>query len=220
MFKQVKYVFVLILFIRGVLNAQYFMNDKNQIGAYFLPEFSFDIVKTANRYQNYQPRGFSYSAGILYKRMIKEKLWLRGGLFYSQLTDVYSEDNPLGFVDQVSFTVHRIGIPAYVGYYFNPYDFVFTVGIGGGVNLLFNLNAYESHQNINGYGFYTFTNDQMEDMGFEVNLHWIFQFKPYRHFIMALEPHFNFNAVPIVNTVAPSNYLRLGGMFSVSYTFN
>jgi len=213
-----KIVFML-LFICATASAQYISSFKNEVSAFMLPEFNFDVVKSINSNNDYHPRAFSYSTGVFYKRIFKDKFYLKSGLFYSQLNDFFERPNYIFTIDTVSFSAHRIGLPLYVGYYFNPYGFVFTAGLGGGLNVLFNIMATEQVSTEGNKYYNSYQGSSLEDFGLEFNLHFVFLFKPHPRFSIGIEPHVNFNAAPIVVANSKSNYLRIGGMFNMGYCF-
>lgn len=221
MLNCVKLWLVILPFTLVKLHAQDLMDPKNQMGIYFLPEFNFDVVKAANSGSGnkYEPSGFSYTTGIMYKHRFKDRFWLRTGLFYSQLVECYTSSNAFFDVDSIRIIVDRVGLPLYAGSYFNPDNSIFKTGVGGGLNLLFNIHATNSIRSKNGDFQTVYSKEELESVGLELNLHWLFMFFPHRKLSIGIEPHFNFNAIPIIKTTHASNYLRIGGMININYLF-
>lgn len=215
--KRTIVIFFLFISLKGY--CQYYDVFKNQIGVFFLPEFSFDVRYIVD-HKDYKPYGFSYSTGLYYNHTFNDQWWIQTGLFYSQVNHsyrgLYYPNFSAGQFSNVTNIVHRCGIPAYVGYYIYNEGSRFRFGVGGGLNFLFNLGATQifndTKQTI------VLNDEQFEDFGLEFNLHLKLLYRPHRNIYLGIEPHANFNAVPLV-TSGISNILRVGGTVNISYLF-
>jgi hypothetical protein len=185
---------------------------KNSISIFGSAEYGLDarsIPPSAIPYRD----GFFHSAGFYYLHHFKSRWYLQPGICYSQVlfSDASRTSTP------VTQKVHRLGLSLSAGYYVLDED-RWSIGVGGGVQVLYNLAAVKWNGDFNENTVIHLTSNEVQTIGLEFNIHMIASYRFHPRWEIYGSPYMQMNALPIFKT-DPDNTLRVGLTLGVGYLF-
>jgi hypothetical protein len=175
-------------------------------------EYGLDLGSLPSSSMNFRD-GFFHTGGFSYTHSFHSKWYLQASIFYTQVLLSNSSRTDSSTTQKA----HRLGIGVNAGYYVFAND-RWKVGIGGGVNILFNLAAVRWHGEFADSSVIHLSPLEMNSWGVEGGLHlWItYRFHPRWEFQMS--PFVTMNIKPVF--LNPGDYsLRSGLNLGVGYKF-
>lgn len=208
-----KMLFCLLLFWLSKFSfAQDTLERSNTITLFGGAEYGVDMGSLPSSSINFRD-GFFHTAGFNFTHQFGTKWYLQPSVFYTQVLLSNSSRIDSGTTQKA----HRLGIGLNAGYY------IFTgnkwrVGVGGGVNILFNLAAVRWKAEFSESGVGHLTPLEMNGWGVEGGFHVLITYRFHPKWELRMSPFVNMNIKPVF--LQPDDYsLRTGLNLGIGYCF-
>lgn len=209
-----KKLFLNLLFfiVCGFIHAQDTIEKENTFAIFGGAEYGTDVASLPSSSVNFRD-GFFHTAGFTFTHNFHSKWYLQPSIFYTQVL-LSNSSRTDSFVTQKT---HRLGIGINAGYYLFANN-RWKVGMGGGLNILFNLAAVRWYGEFAGSSVIHLSPLEMNSWGVEGGLHLLVQYRFHSRWEFQMSPFVNMNIKPVF--LHPDDYsLRTGINLGIGYKF-
>ena len=175
-------------------------------------EYGADLASLPNSSINFRD-GFFHTAGFMYTHNFHSKWYLQASLFYTQVL----LENTSRTDSSTSQKAHRLGLGINAGYYVIENN-RWHVGVGGGLNILFNLAGVRWYGTFADSSVTHLSPLEMNGWGVEGGVHIIVSYRFHRRWELQMSPFVNMNIKPVF--LSPGDYsFRTGLNVGAGYKF-